>query len=1041
MADPAKNFAIGNVSTGYSAVATSVALAAGVGSRFPDPGTDGAFNVVWWNATDYDNPSDDPNREIVRVTARSTDTLTITRAQEGTSASTKNTADKTYKMALVFTKKVYDDIFTEIATRQASDATLTALAAYNTNGFLVQTAADTFTGRTITAASASIVVTNGNGVSGNPTIDTAQDIRTSATPSFTGLLLGGASAIGTNPIVVSVGVPGDGLVVTGASTNSPQFSLYSGSTQRGAVGLALAAAHYSNVATAGDLVIRSVGGTDGDLILTVQNSNGADIIFATGTSNSNDTAKIRITNAGHIVPHTNDLVALGTSSLSWADLFLASGSVINFNNGDMTITHAADQLTISGGTLISSDHQFTNGTGIRTTQTAGNTVLFRARDVDGAAYVTVATMTANNDPTFDLDSTYLQISGSRGLVPATSDGSPLGTSSLMWADLFLASGAVINFNNGNATLTHSAGLLTSNVDIVVPAEAYGAGWNGSNEVPTKNDVYDKIEALVLGGGTGDVIGPASSTDSVLALFDGTTGKLLKNSVVSLTATVLAPTVSDAVALGSTTLMWADVFLASGAVINFNNGDVLITHSANTLAFTGASSGYTYDAANTITVAGLTLTLRNSTNAVSNQVYIIEGANTTRAANDEIYQSWRLADSAGNQHEFARITAVATTVTDASEAGALDFSIAVAGTITKRMRLTAAALTPSASDGTALGTGSLMWADLFLASGGVISFNNGDVTITHSSNQILFQGAATNGYRFADGPIAPSANDGIALGTTALSFADLFLATGALINFANGNAVITHSSGILTVSTGDLRVTTAGTNTASVVTVGGTQTLTAKTLTSARITTDVAPTSNDGASLGTSSLGFSDLFLATGGNILVNNANAKRTIVLSAAGGSPTTTAGCSDATRVEAGTNDIDYWVLDFDSTTEEHAFWVVAMPDNWDGGTLIAKFYWTNAAGLTTETVAWGIAARAYADSDAIDQATGTEVVTSDTWLAQGDVHISGDSTAITVAGTPAGGQLVQFIVARKTATDNMTGDARLIAVKIEYGINAYSD
>lgn len=32
-------------------------------------------------------------------------------------------------------------------------------------------------------------------------------------------------------------------------------------------------------------------------------------------------------------------------------------------------------------------------------------------------------------------------------------------------------------------------------DLVVPAETYGSSWNGSNEVPTKNDVYDKIEAV------------------------------------------------------------------------------------------------------------------------------------------------------------------------------------------------------------------------------------------------------------------------------------------------------------------------------------------------------------------------------------------------------------------------------------------------------------------------------------------------------------------------------------------------------------------
>jgi hypothetical protein len=76
----------------------------------PQPSIDGAFNLVWYNSTDYADPSDDPNVEIVRCTSLVVDTLTVIRGQEGTIDTNHNTSEKVYKFILSFTKKNYDDI-------------------------------------------------------------------------------------------------------------------------------------------------------------------------------------------------------------------------------------------------------------------------------------------------------------------------------------------------------------------------------------------------------------------------------------------------------------------------------------------------------------------------------------------------------------------------------------------------------------------------------------------------------------------------------------------------------------------------------------------------------------------------------------------------------------------------------------------------------------------------------------------------------------------------------------------------------------------
>ena len=135
--DSAKNFSKVTVSTGYDAAALSVVLTTGHGTKLPAA----PFNVVWWNSTTYSDPSDDPNVEICRVTVIATDTLTITRAQEGTSASTKNTGGSVYKMIAGLTAKVINtDIFAQADTHYWSQATAqTGLTGDKTGSFTLET--------------------------------------------------------------------------------------------------------------------------------------------------------------------------------------------------------------------------------------------------------------------------------------------------------------------------------------------------------------------------------------------------------------------------------------------------------------------------------------------------------------------------------------------------------------------------------------------------------------------------------------------------------------------------------------------------------------------------------------------------------------------------------------------------------------------------------------------------------------------------------------------------------------------------------------
>lgn len=194
------------------------------------------------------------------------------------------------------------------------------------------------------------------------------------------------------------------------------------------------------------------------------------------------------------------------------------------------------------------------------------------------------------------------------------------------------------------------------------------------------------------------------------------------------------------------------------------------------------------------------------------------------------------------------------------------------------------------------------------------------------------------------------------------------------------------------------------------------------------------TSADGSVSCGSSLG-----TANGGTALTTLPT--RTVVLSAGGARPSTLSG-SVTKSMTFGTNNVDLYAQAFgDTSSPRHAQWTATMPDNYDGGTLTAKFYWTTT--ITTNDIKWFIQCRSLGDTEAIDQAFGSSGSVVDTAGAANTLLITSATAAITCAGTPAGGEAIQFRAFRTPAdaADTLAGTGNLISVKLEYTTNSWTD
>ena len=287
--------------------------------------------------------------------------------------------------------------------------------------------------------------------------------------------------------------------------------------------------------------------------------------------------------------------------------------------------------------------------------------------------------------------------------------------------------------------------------------------------------------------TGDLSGIGSLTAD--GLFTGTAGAVISGAGISLNASSdFATNINTGTSTGTVTIGGG----SNSVVINSSDWDIDAT---------GNITGF-----GTVTTDGLlSVTIDDGTiNSVSDIVLL--GHTTTAAPDVGVGAgiSFQIEDLGGIE-EQASFDVVMTDVADGTEDARLDIRLQTAGTIATEIQIDGTAVSPSTSDGSALGTASNMWSDLFLASGAAIDFNS-DVTLTHTADTLTVAG----GTLVLSGAL--DANGDVSIADTNVSFdgaSTTFTTTGAFTLTPGGAVAIGDGGDTLSLSSSDWTIDTTG----------------------------------------------------------------------------------------------------------------------------------------------------------------------------------------------------------------------------------------
>ncbi|MBP6912351.1 MAG: hypothetical protein KBB86_00260, partial [Candidatus Pacebacteria bacterium] len=226
-------------------------------------------------------------------------------------------------------------------------------------------------------------------------------------------------------------------------------------------------------------------------VVTLTNATG--LPLTTGV-----TGTLPVANGGTGATTLADLIALGTNTTgnyvasitagtgltgtvasegSTPTLAVVSGNgAIVANADDITLTVAPSANALSSTTSSGSGMEVLS-TGLALIQGCSDTQILKWNETTDTWDCSTDVSGGGGGATTALDN-LAGVAINTSLISDTDNTDALGSATIGWSDLFLGNGAVINFNNGNFTATHSSGALTFSGTI--SASNFSGSSSGTN---------------------------------------------------------------------------------------------------------------------------------------------------------------------------------------------------------------------------------------------------------------------------------------------------------------------------------------------------------------------------------------------------------------------------------------------------------------------------------------------------------------------------------------------------------------------------------